>query len=120
MAREKISKEDLTRERRITKGKRLVRDEGFTIRNAARTVGIPFTTLQNRLNGVVSRKELHASQQLLTVQEEREIVVWICKCDDFGIPPTIQLVEELALPLVQKQDPSVKSLGVNWNRYFKA
>lgn len=120
MGRGNQVKEDLSREKRIRKAIRLVRNDGMGVREAGRTVGIPFTTLQNRLSGTTARVEAHRKQQTLTHEEELVIVAWICKCDDFGVPPMIHHVEELALALLVKREPDAKSIGVNWHHRFKA
>jgi hypothetical protein len=58
-----------------------------TIKGAAETYGVPFTTLHARLRGRKCRALAHQDQQKLTPQEEKAIVDWCSFLDDCGFPP---------------------------------
>jgi hypothetical protein len=60
-----------------------------SIRAAAATYGLPYTTLYDRLQGAQSRTEAHRPQQLLTEQEEKSIVRFCTALNDLGHPITM-------------------------------
>ena len=54
-----------------------------SIRSAARTYSIPYTTLRDRLRGLQPHSEAHQDLQLLTVREEKAIVRFCETLDDW-------------------------------------
>src|SRR5258708_7728481 len=72
-----------------------------SIRASAAEYKVPYTTLRDRLAGARSRQESHESQQLLLPDEEQSIVRWIQQMDDWGFPPKIAVVKEMAAHLAQ-------------------
>jgi len=65
-----------------------------SIRKTAAAFGLPFTTLHRQLNGGESRVKAHIAQQLCTPAEEKAIVRWILKLEEWGFPPRISHVKE--------------------------
>lgn len=55
-----------------------------SIRKSAETHGLVYQTLRNRLNGVLPRPLAHVKEQLLSPEEEDEIVEWIKASDEKG------------------------------------
>jgi hypothetical protein len=88
-----------------------------SIRLSAETYGIPYRTLRDRLAGAQNHRESHRHQQLLTEQEEKSIVRWILKMDDWGFPPRLAVVKEIAAHLVSCR-ASGRKLGVHWMQMF--
>jgi transposase len=54
----------------------------LSIRRAAEKYGIPRSTLQDRLKGTKNPSESHAQYQILSAEEEQEVVRWIERLDD--------------------------------------
>ena len=46
-----------------------------SIRSAARTYGVPYGTLRGRLQGAKPRADAHSQEQILSVEEEKAIVL---------------------------------------------
>jgi hypothetical protein len=81
----------------------LVNSEYKSIRKAAITFQILFSTLQKRQKNQKSYSESHVSQQLLTPIEETTLENWIYRAAKLGAPITLQLVKILALEIQTKQ-----------------
>lgn len=84
-----------------------------SLRQSAEKFGIPYSTLRDRLQGVQNRRESHRRQQLLTEHEEKSIVQWCQRMDDWGFPLKLGLVKEMAAYLIKKRHCGHK-LGVHW------
>ena len=58
---------------------------------------LPKSTLAYRMSGQrVSRQKAHVDRQLLTEVEERALVRWIKRLDDWGFPPRLDMVKDMA------------------------
>jgi hypothetical protein len=88
-----------------------------SIRASAEKYSIPWTTLRDRLKGAQNRLESHRHQQLLTEYEEKSIVKWCQRMDDWGFPLRLALVNEMAAYLVEKRT-SGRKLGRHWLTRF--
>jgi Tc5 transposase DNA-binding domain len=88
-----------------------------SIRASAEKYSIPWTTLRDRLKGARNRRESHRRQQLLTEHEEKTIVQWCKRMDDYGFPLRVSLVKEMAAYLVKKRLNDHK-LGKHWLSRF--
>ena len=108
-------KED--KEARIKKAVQAVTAGDFpSLRRTAEAYNIPLTTLRRRLAGGVSRALAHESQQLLTIAEEKAVVRWIYRLEEFGFPPRTQHVKEAAALL--KGPTWTDKVGKNWITNF--
>ena len=85
-----------------------------SIRSAARTYDVPYTTLRDRLHGLQTRTEAHQELQLLSVQEEKAIVRFCETLDDWGHPVTIKILKQFAQSLLPEQ----QRLGKHWTGRF--
>ena len=84
-------------------------DSKLSCRGAALKFGVSRTTLRNRqLEKTKPPAKAHEHQQLLTESQENDLVQWIHKLDDIGIPPRLPYLEEMARQVV-------KSTGINSN-----
>lgn len=88
-----------------------------SIRASAEKYDLPYSTLRDRLAGSTTRRESHHHQQLLTDYEEKSIVQWILRMDDWGFPPRLCVVKELAQHLVGARI-SGRKLGKHWLTRF--
>ena len=87
-----------------------------SIRSAARTYNIPYTTLRDRLHGLQTHTEAHRELQLLSVQEEKAIVSFCQTLDDWGHPVTIKILKQFAQSLL----PGQQRVGKHWaGRFLK-
>jgi predicted HicB family RNase H-like nuclease len=72
-------------------------DASFSYRAVAKQFGVDRTTLSQRHRGAqqtVAAK--HEEQQLLNPQQEAELVVYIERCTERGLPPTREMVQNFA------------------------
>lgn len=63
-------------------------EQGSSIRVAARKWGVPKATLQDRIRGVKSQRELTATLQKLSLTQEDGLEAWILAQEALGFPPT--------------------------------
>ena len=68
----------------------------LSIRAAARTYNVPYTTLSSRMSGRTPKVETRPPLQLLTETEEGVIVQYILDLDLQGFPPLIGDVAVMA------------------------
>ena len=88
------------------------------IRDAAIAHGITYGKLQNRLAGISTRSESHISQQNLTPAEKRVLVSRILQLDQWGFPPQIQCIHDLATHFIRSDGKSCTTIGKNWTTQF--
>lgn len=89
---------------------------GTSIRDTAEKYGVAYTTLRDRLAGAKSRQEAHREQQYLTDEEEKAIVRFCLKVDDWGHPLRISYLKALVTSIVP---PSKRRrLGKHWVTRF--
>ncbi|KAH0607923.1 uncharacterized protein H6S33_001975 [Morchella sextelata] len=79
-----------------------------SIRECAETFNIPYSTLRDRLQGKSSRRDSHRRQQLLSEHEEKSVVAWCIRMDDWGFPLKLSLVKEMAAYLIKKRNSGHK------------
>ena len=88
-----------------------------SLRKAAEVYGLAYTTLYRRVHGSLTRVQGHAHQQLLSAAEERAILHWIIKLEEWGFPPWIEHVKE-AVILPEAYWPENETIGKNWITRF--
>jgi len=88
-----------------------------SIRATAEKFAIPFSTLQNRLSGTKTRVQGHVKLLVLTEYEERAIIRWCERLDEWAHPPRLAMVKSMAQGLLRKRMWS-QSLGKNWLTRF--
>ena len=88
----------------------------------ARLYAVKEPTLRDHIKNP-SRKtlsELHSDQQLLSKEEEGELLKRAQFMDDFNIPPDRETLEELALILLRQRHPTCEKIGQRWiNRFLQ-
>ena len=89
-----------------------------SIRAAAERYGLKYETLRDSKRGAKNRVESHEDQQNLTNDEEEAIKDWITKVDNFGWPPWVEYVREMALRFIQSHGIKNPTLGKNWISRF--
>jgi hypothetical protein len=67
------------------------------IRDAATAYDLTYSKLRNRLAGIEAKGAAQVDQQLLTSWEEKAIVRWILQLDDWGFPPRMKYVKDMAI-----------------------
>jgi hypothetical protein len=77
----------------------------LSICRAAAKYGIPRSTLQDRLKGTKSPSESQAKYQILSPEEEEEIVDWIERLDDMSIPPRAVHVYQMVTAILASRPP---------------
>jgi len=88
------------------------------IRDTATAHGITYGKLRNRLAGIPTRSESHVGQQNLTSIEERVLVSRILQLDQWGFPPQIQYIRDLATHFIRSHGRSSATIGKNWTTQF--
>jgi len=86
----------------------------------ARLYAVKEPTLRGHIKNP-SRKtlsELHSEQQLLSKEEESELLKRAQFMDDFNIPPDRETLEELALSLIRQRHPTRSRIGQHWIHRF--
>lgn len=68
---------------------------GLSITKAAKEFDIPYSTLQGRVKGAVSRKEEAADRQLLTEGQESWLANWILIQEQLGKAPTHRQIRDV-------------------------
>ena len=88
-----------------------------SMRKVAKQYGIPKSSLHDRVNGKMTRKEEHQRRQKLSPQEELEIVNWLHRLQAWGWPSRIDQVREMAAELLKKKGDT-QNLGIHWGQKF--
>jgi len=102
-----------------------------SIRKAAATFDVPYTSLRGRVVGRVPRQQSQLSSRKLRETEEAALVQWIKSLDDRGMSPTIGYIRQMADLLLRERgslvllDASVtatldekKTVGEKWAHRF--
>jgi hypothetical protein len=85
----------------------------LSIRQTAILYEVPRSTLTDRWNGTLTRKEGHAHELLLTPAQEEVLVDWIKVMGHRGIPLTATAITDYVTHIVGQ-------VGESWVRHFKA
>jgi hypothetical protein len=100
------------------------------IKVAAATFDVPYSTLQNRLQGRVSRQQSQVGHRKLHPTEETAPIRRIESMDDRGMSPTIGYIRQMADLLIRERGGSVlldtsvaataanDTVGEKWVRRF--
>ena len=67
-----------------------------SIRGGAERYGLQYETLRDWKRGTTNRVLSNEDQQHLTNAEEKTIMAWIGRVDDYGWPPKIEYVNQIA------------------------
>ena len=115
MGRVKPCRDDKEHEKSIRLAKRdFTNGIEPSIRSAALTYNIPYTTLRARLHGRQTRTEANQGLQLFSVQEEKAIVRFCETLDDWGHPVTIKILKQFAQSLLHPgQQGAVENTGLS-------
>jgi hypothetical protein len=92
---------------------------GRSIRNVAKDLKIPRSTLGSRLDGSQSRKLAFEPHQILTRAQESNVTQWFLSQVALGVPPTHNQLQEFVSRILtaQGKDPLV---GKGWVKRFIA
>jgi len=93
------------------------KSESSSMREMAEKYSVPYSTLRDRLNGAQDQKTSREPMQLFTKQEEKAIVRWCNRLDDWGFPPKLTMVKQMAEHLIQQRVGQQK-LGKHWLKRF--
>ena len=61
---------------------------GMSQKKAGLEFGVPRSTLQNRINGILSRQEAHEHEQRLSPVQEDHLTQWVLTQEALGLAPT--------------------------------
>jgi len=89
----------------------------LSIRALAEKHGVPYLTLRGRLQGRVTREIGHQKMLVLTEYEEKSIVRWCERLDEWGHPVRLGMVKGMAEAIVSRRINGRK-LGMNWVTRF--
>jgi len=88
-----------------------------SIRVSGEKYGGAYSTLRGRLKGRVSWEVGHHKLQVMTEYEERSIVRWCERLDEWGHPAWLDLVKSMAQAIVARRLKD-HSVGKNWITRF--
>jgi len=89
------------------------------IRRAAERFSVPYSTLHGRLRGSGTRVQGQVNMQALTPMEEKAIVRWCSRLDEWGHPARLPVVKAMAEALVQRREKE-RRIGKHWlSRFLK-
>jgi hypothetical protein len=88
-----------------------------SLRKAAKALGVPRSTLQDRINGRQSHATAHSYQQRLTPEQEAFLVEWILDEDSRAQPPSHLRVREMATRIL-RMNGDTQPLGQLWVPHF--
>lgn len=92
---------------------------GLSLRAAAECAGVARSTLHGRLKGAQSWRKAHEIDQTLGAAEEKMIVKQIEDMDRRGFPMRVDMVQELALKILNKREGGGSlTLGQHWITRF--
>ena len=95
-----INVEATQQEQRIEEALKGVQSGHYkSLREAARQLKIPRSTLTHRANGRQTRIQAHEDQQVLSDEEEKELARWIRQLTVFGYPPKPHAVREMLIAM---------------------
>ncbi|KAJ9253524.1 transcriptional regulator family: Helix-turn-helix [Paecilomyces variotii] len=94
----------------------LKKDQIPSIRKAASTFNVPYTTLQTRLQGHQFRYDIPNNASKLNEAQQKSLVQWILSMDSRGSSPRPAQIREMGSLLVGR-DSGVQ-LGKNWASTF--
>ena len=90
-----------------------------SLRSAATTYDVPYTTLHRRHAGVLSRADTPARSRKLTNDEEQILLRKILQLSADGFPPQRSIVEEMANTMLGTKNPaSPLKVGTKWVANF--
>jgi len=88
-----------------------------SLRLSAEKYGIAYSTLRGRLKGRQARETGHQHRQVLSEYEERSVVRWCEKLDEWGHPARLAVVKGMAEAIVARRVKE-RELGKNWMSRF--
>ena len=74
-----------------------------SIRGAAKSYNVPFTTLRHRVRGQLAQRDIRPPNYKLTSIEKSTLVEWILSIDQRGLSPRPDTIQQMANLLIQKQ-----------------
>ena len=90
-----------------------------SLRAAAASFNVSRSTLSNRLNGMIARRDTRPVSCKLSSVEEEVLHRRILDLDSQGYPPRLAVVREMAdLILQNRKDLKPTTVGVNWTTNF--
>ena len=94
----------------------LEKNPKLTLRSAAKTYEVPYTTLRNRQRGRQPKREISANCRKLFDSEEDAVVRYVIDLDSRSFPPRIGGVQDMADRLLELRDGG--RVGTNWAANF--
>jgi hypothetical protein len=90
-----------------------------SLKAAARSYDVPYTTLNERYHGILSRRDSQPNSRKLTDTEEEVLLQRIFDLNDQGFPPGITIVREITnILLANRNASSLQTVGKNWVTNF--
>ena len=94
-----------------------VREKKISLRAAEKKFHVPRSTIEDRIRGAKPRPESHASEQKLSIEQERELCDWIKDLEKQHQAPSHARIRRMA-NLVLRLPVSDESLGQGWIQQF--
>jgi Tc5 transposase DNA-binding domain/helix-turn-helix, Psq domain len=90
---------------------------GVPTKTAAKTHGVPRTTLRDRISGSQNHRSAYSNMQRLSPEQEDHLAAWILQQESFNYAPTHAQVRAIATSVL-KQAGDYQPLGKKWTTHF--
>ena len=88
-----------------------------SLRALAKKYGVAYFTLSGRLKGRQTREAGHRRMQVLSKYEEKWVVRWCARQDEWGHPARLAVVKSMAEDIIPRREKD-RSLGKYWITRF--
>lgn len=92
-----------------------------SLKAACTSYDVPYSTVRDRVNGRVSRRDSRPSNMKLTQLEESMLIEWILSMENRGLPVRLDSIRQMANLLLQKRSkigPHIPPVGKCWASNF--
>lgn len=111
------SSDELPQKERLRLALEAYKKDPKSMRKVAKQYGIPKSSLHDRVNGKMTKKEEQQRRQKLSPQEELAIVNWLLRLQAWGWPARIDHIRGMATELLKKKGDT-QNLGIHWGQKF--
>ena len=106
------------REKRICEALKQYKLRKFSsYRAAARVFNVSHSTLADRAKGIKPRNQAHEDEQILTNEEETELVRWISRLTICGYPPKPYSIREMAEAIRTRRVLGINDVSATYVQY---
>ena len=90
-----------------------------SLRASVEKYGVAYSTLRGRLKGRQTHGAGHCKMQVLSEYEEKSVVRWCERLDEWGHPARLAVVKSIAEAIIARREKN-RSLGKHWITSFRS